>query len=376
MSTTRPWRRRQWIWSLLVGALLAGCAGIEPEPPKGVMDTPGHHYTAGIRLLDSGDPVRAQQEFERAHALDPDYAPALEGLGLVALSRGDLTRAEECLARARRKDSDYVPAYVTTGRVLAAKTDLKGAREAFRAALDRDARHVAAHFYLGQAELKSFEFGRAEASFSRALELDPTFAPARREWERSVKIRMASPGTVVGRKIALADPISRADLAALLGTEFGLEDKLRKRRPEVFDASYEPPKGSRLKLSRAPVRASDIDGHWAKNAIELVLRLNLIELFPDQTFRPDAPASRATLAMVLHELLIATRGDERVRTQLVGGASPFPDVRSDHFAFPAVIVTTTTGFMGADPKTGTFRLGDPVSGPDTLLGLRKLAELF
>jgi S-layer family protein len=235
---------------------------------------------------------------------------------------------------------------------------------------------VPAHFALGQVSLSAFEFGKAEASFARALELDPRFTRARRQWERSVKIRMASPGTVVGKKVALAEPLTRADLAALIATELGLEAKLRQHRPEAFDPSYHAPAGIRMAADNGAAPLTDIDGHWARNSIELVTSLGVLEPFPDRTFRPDTPVSRAALAVVLQNVLIVATGDEKLSTQFVGATSPFPDVRNDHFAFNAVLLATTRGMMEADGKSGAFRLADPVSGADALLSIRKLAELF
>lgn len=262
------------------------------------------------------------------------------------------------------------------GRVLTAKGELRAAVREIEEALEHDPKSAPARLYLGQAYLKGYEFEKAEASFSKALELDPAYAAARQEWERSVKIRMAAPGTLIGKKIALADPLTRGDLAALMVTELGIEEKLRKRRPELFDASYQPPQGARIPAARSIPPIADIDGHWAKNAIDLVARLHLLEPFPDHTFRPDVPMTRADFAIVLQEVLVVAAGDEKLRTQFIGSPSPFPDLRGDHFAFNAVLLTTTRGLIEADRKSGAFRLTEPVSGPEALVSLRKLAELF
>jgi hypothetical protein len=40
------------------------------------------------------------------------------------------------------------------------------------------------------------------------------------------------------------------------------------------------------------------------------------------------------------------------------------------------VVVTTRGLMEAERPSGAFRLVTPVSGPDALLAMRKLAELF
>lgn len=367
---------RRSLWALALAVVLAGCASVQVESPKGVGDTPGHHYATGMKLLEAGEPARAMEEFNRAKALVSDYAPAYEGLGLAHLRLGDLKAAEEQMALAKKKDRKYVPAYIGMGRILMAKGELKAAEEELEDALARDPKSVPAHFHLGQAHLKGYEFGKAEASFSAALALDPAYTPARREWERSVKIRMAAPGTLVGKKIALADPVTRGDLAALLATELGIEEKLRRRRPELFDPSYQPPAGTRMQPDRPAAPMTDIDGHWARNAIEVVAKLHLLAPFPDRTFRPELPVTRATMAVVLQEVLVMATGDEKLRTQFIGNPSPFPDLRSDHFAFNAALLATTRGLLDAEPKSGAFRLAEPVLGAEALLGLRKLAELF
>ena len=40
------------------------------------------------------------------------------------------------------------------------------------------------------------------------------------------------------------------------------------------------------------------------------------------------------------------------------------------------MVTTTRGLIETDRASGAFRLAQPVTGPEALLSMRKLAELF
>jgi tetratricopeptide (TPR) repeat protein len=352
--------------------LVAGCSA--PLKSQGAGDSPAHHYAIGMKFLESSELARAQEEFERARGLDRDYAPAWEGLGLVALGRQRLDTAEELLKTARSKDSKYVPAYLGLARVYMAKGDLDRAREEAERAIKIAPRHARAHLVLGQVHLKAFEFTKAEAAFAKALELEPTSAEARQEWDRSVKIRQAAPGTMVGKRIALADPITRGELAALLATELGVEHHLRRRRPEMFNPSFRPPGPSAP--APAPSGPTDIAAHWARNAVELVLRLNLMEGYPDGTFRPDEPVTRTGLAMALEQVLAVVTNDPAIKTRHLGQQTPFPDMRSDHFAFNAAVVVTTRGLMEAERPSGAFRLTRPVSGPEALLAMRKLAELF
>ncbi|WP_019908589.1 NEAT domain-containing protein [Paenibacillus sp. HW567] len=51
------------------------------------------------------------------------------------------------------------------------------------------------------------------------------------------------------------------------------------------------------------VKLSDIDGHWAKQAIQQALNSGLVKGFNDNTFRPNNPVSRAELAVLLSRAL-------------------------------------------------------------------------
>ena len=358
--------------ALVVGALVAACGGRVVS--QGAGDSAAHHYSVGVKLLPT-DPERARTEFERARSLDPNHAGAWEGLGLVALAAKDYGAAESLLKESKSKDGKYVPAYLGLARVYEAKNELPRALGEAEAAVKLAPANPGAHLITGDVYLHMLDFRRAETSFSKALELDPASSDARRAWDRSVKIRQAAPGTLVGQKIAAVDPITRGELAALLATELGIENQLRKRRPEMFDPSFRAP------AAQAPVQSgleppTDLANHWARNAIELVMRLGLMESYPDKTFRPDEGVTRAGLAMTLERVLAVAANDPGLRTRYIGQPSPFADVRSDHFAFNAVLLVTTRGLMEAERPNGAFRLAYPVSGPDALVAMRKLAELF
>jgi len=360
-----------WLTAVLLGA--AGCAA--PLQSEGVGDTARHHYVIGMKFLETNEPDRAQEEFERARGLAPSFPPAWHGLGLVALARGDFGAAEEHLKTAKSHDWRWVAPYLDLARVYMAKGDLDRARGEAEEALRLAPKNARAHVVHGQVLMKAFEFEKAERSFSRAMSLEPDNAAARREWDRSVKIRQAAPGTLVGKRIALADPITRGELAALLATELGVERHLRGRRPELFDPSFRPP-GGPSSAPAAPTTPSDVTGHWARNAIELVMRLHLMDAYPDETFRPDEPVTRAGFATTLEQVLSVVVNDSGIKTRYLGQQSPFPDLRGDHFAFNAAILATTRGLMEAERPSGAFRLTNAVSGPEALLAMRKLAELF
>src|SRR5579883_2887387 len=77
MKTMQQWRGVAAVlaaigWLGFAGGLLGitGCAE-EPVKPEAALDTPEHHYSTGIRLVDRDDYDGAMKEFQRAVALDP-----------------------------------------------------------------------------------------------------------------------------------------------------------------------------------------------------------------------------------------------------------------------------------------------------------------
>jgi hypothetical protein len=66
-------------------------------------------------------------------------------------------------------------------------------------------------------------------------------------------------------------------------------------------------------------------------------------------------------------------GDEKLATKFIGAVSPFPDVRSDHYAFNSIMVCTTRGLMEAK-LDGYFGLEESLSGADALLVIRRMKD--
>jgi len=119
--------------------------------------------------------------------------------------------------------------------------------------------------------------------------------------------------------------------------------------------------------------ATDIENNWLKPSIDTVLKLHVrgLEAGPNHKFEPDKLITRAEFALMLEDILIKVSGDDKLATKYVGSPSLFPDVRSDYYAFNAIMVVTSRGFIEADKATGEFKPNDPVSGADALLSIRE-----
>lgn len=186
------------------------------------------------------------------------------------------------------------------------------------------------------------------------------------------------PGTMIGKKIALVDQITRADIAALFIQELKIDEIFAKKK--VFDTTSKSPERTfeteRI-VKTAP--ALDITDHVLRRDIEAVMDLGIkgLEPYPDHTFKPDEKIAQAEYAMMIEDILIKVTGDQGLATKFIGSPSPFPDLMSDLPYYNAVMVSTTRGIMEIkDMATGEFDPMGSVSGAEALLIIRGLAGVI
>jgi Tfp pilus assembly protein PilF len=371
---------------VVVGVMVSSCAA-PPRKPEAALDTPEHHVFSGNKLMDKGDYIGAQREFVLAMQLDKKYSPAYVGLGLVFAYQKDFEKAHENMKQAKslaEKKEDRVNASVGMIRLYSMERKekwLNKAEDEFEDAVKIDPKSSAAHYYMGKAYKYGYNFDKAGEMFKKVLDLnDKYLVEADNEWKVVQKIQRAAPGSMIGKKIALIEEITRADVAALFIQELLLEKLYEKRTPKQFDTSYQAPTSTQKfeadKIVKAEA-ATDIQSHVLRTDIETVLRLGVrgLEPSPDHKFFPDQKINRAAYAMMIEDILIKVSGDEKLATKFIGSKSPFPDLRNDLPYFNAVMVVTSRGVMEAkDLTTGEFAPMGPVSGADALLIIRKLKD--
>jgi hypothetical protein len=378
---------------ITAGVLMISC-GPKAQQPLSQLDTPEHHTFAGIRLLTQEKFADAGREFELALRLDPRYAKAHAGSGLVKAHQGDFKGALNDLTQAEknaRSDEEKVFVLVGVIRVNAlshtacrrigseCRPDedwLKDSKGAFDRAILIDPKAAEAYYFMGECYLAALDLELSGKMFSRVLDLNAARVDeADRRWKLVQKIQRAMPGTLTGKKIALVERITRADAAALFLEELKIDTLYARRTPKTFDTAFKDPEKERKAVRQ--VAATDISGHPLKADIEALIGIGTrgLEVYPDGTFRPDETVDRASYAMMIEDILIKVTGDNALATRFIGSPSPFPDLRPDLPYFNAVMVVTSRGIMEAkDIVSGAFAPRQPVGGADALLVIRKIRD--
>jgi tetratricopeptide (TPR) repeat protein len=376
----------KFIAGIIILAIVFGCA---PKARKagGYMDTPLTHYKEGMKYYNDGKYEKAKEEFNLAISLDNKYAPAYAGLAIVTAHTGDFKEAIKLADKAQSINNKIPEVYIAKGIVITlqnegkpAKEWLKDVEKEYEKALKIDPQNSEAYYRRGVCYKKAYEFGKAAEDFKKVLELKKDWTKeADEQWNIVQMIERAAPGTDVGKRIALVEKITRADIAALFVSELNIDKLIEKKRPKNYDNSFKAPKDSREMKVDSIVKmedVTDINNHWAKNFImDIVsLRIRGLEPYPDHTFHPDQLVNRAEYAMMVEEAIIAILRDPSLATKHIGTQSRFPDVNPSHPAYNAICNAVDKGIMDAE-LNGEFGLEKTVSGPEALLVIRKLKEL-
>jgi Tfp pilus assembly protein PilF len=369
--------------AIALAALVNAC-GPKARKPVSQLDTPEHHTFTGLRLLDDGKYNDAGREFELAIELAPDYSQAHAGNALVKAYKGDFKAAFETMKTASKHaytqdENQFVRVGLIRLYTLSQldKNWLKEAKDEFDDAVKIDPKYSAAYYYMGFAYKTALDFNQAGQMFRQVIDLNKDYVKAADgEWNLTQKIQRAMPGTVVGKKIAILERISRADAAALFMEELKIDNLYKKRTMKTFDTSFKDPEKSKTAKDGISL-PKDIADHPLRADVEGILQLGVrgLESYPDGSFHPSEFVDRASYAMMIEDILIKVTGDNALATKYFGQTSPFPDLRSDLPYFNAVMVVTSRGIMEAkDFTTGEFAPLNPVPGVDALLIIRKFKE--
>ncbi len=103
---------------------------------------------------------------------------------------------------------------------------------------------------------------------------------------------------------------------------------------------------------------SDLQNHWAKSCILKLAERNLVHGYPDGSFRPDAPVTRAEFAVLMFNCFS--------RARIIRNPINFKDVPTSHWAGEAIKKATQRGFLVGYPDQ-TFKPDQPIPRVQTLI---------
>lgn len=102
----------------------------------------------------------------------------------------------------------------------------------------------------------------------------------------------------------------------------------------------QPATGTAMQLAQAPT-FPDIQGHWARSFIEALAARGVIRGFPDGTFRPDDPVTRAQFAAMIRQAF--QKAPKRQGSQFV-------DVPANYWGYEAIQAAYRLGFLEGYPN--------------------------
>jgi Tfp pilus assembly protein PilF len=130
----------------------------------------------GIALADQGKIDTANEQFQRVLQADPNNAPALQNLGIVALRRDDAQSAQQYLSRALDLNPRLPLALNAMGVVFARQGDFARAVDFWKRAVDADPRQYDALLNIGRVQGRLGNAAEARAALTQFIKTAP---PAR-----------------------------------------------------------------------------------------------------------------------------------------------------------------------------------------------------
>ena len=301
------------------------------------------------------------------------------GMALLELSRSEYRKALKRVEKALKYDNSFVDAHVARGRILTGRKKGEWFEEAlasFENAFKLDPENEKALYYCAECYLTHHAFKEALNYYSRVIEKQGSLKEnAKAKHSQVMNIIKADPVSKEGEKRILLEKIDRSDLCVFLIEEMKFNHLLAHNKPLLFEGIYYDDFTVRKENVTVP---SDVRTHRSKLWILDIIPLHMpdLDVFTDGNFYPDRLINRSQLAMVVQGILVLLNNDPTMSKQYVGTESEFTDVRSDYYAFNAIILCVKEGILEPDPSTGVFHPYKHVSGSEAVLTIRNIERLI
>lgn len=403
------------------------------DPTKFLKTEPAPAYSDGYSAYRAGDQRQARIAFQKALKKNPRYYPAFLGIAYTYIAEGNADFAERYVRRALDAEPDYVQAHFALASILEGRQDYEGAlaelgtvqglRPDYPGAEQNrnilrlksvethlsEARKLASsdpekalEHYAKAREMAPevnqipMEMAQLLAQQSRCAEAIPYLQDALKESPSDAEVQLqladclvdqqqyeealplyeavaeSKPGDEIRAKlestrkiiafhkmpdeyqqIPHAEQVNRAQLAALLVTELPFLQKYNVAGSEIM---------------------VDILNHWAKNYIQRVVDLSIMEVFPNRTFEPQQPITRLELAKAASRLVQILSTSEEKQIPVAAENMEIPDISSTNINYPLVSTALSAGVLSLDAD-GRFHPGRSVSGAEVQSMVNRLKTL-
>ncbi|HUO87313.1 MAG TPA: winged helix-turn-helix domain-containing protein [Thermoanaerobaculia bacterium] len=221
---------------LLLVAVAASVIILRQAPAEPMPANPAAReaYLVARGLLDTRDEAvlrKARREFARVLELEPDFAPALVGLGEAFLRSGKPAAAGEPLARALELEAEDARAHRLLAQLLLFhEWDWRLAHEHLAESLRLDPGHAAVHQVHAYWLTLNGEMAAAETAMQTALRLDPlsSYVQADAGWIAYWAGRLHTGATRCLRTLEL-EPESESGRSCLLFVRIAQDDRIGAR---------------------------------------------------------------------------------------------------------------------------------------------------
>jgi len=174
-------------------------------------------HERGNRHFAENRPGQAAADYERAIALQPEFAEAFYNLGVLRMSQNRVAEARDCYLAAIARKAAYAEAHNNLGSVQLALGELDPALASYHRALEIRPDYVEARYNLGIALQNADRFEEARAVYGDILARDPSHADAHNNLGGIALAENRVRDAIAHYRCALAVRADHADAAWNLG---------------------------------------------------------------------------------------------------------------------------------------------------------------
>ncbi len=388
-------------WALVKDGRLAKAASELDGLGRRYPQSPEISAALGFLELKAGNPQAGERHFESSLGARPDLAAASTGYFLAAMAGGNQEAALSRLQRVRPEETRSVlesryeatlrlnvaEARLTTARGLMGESRYQEAAAAFLDVLDVASEAAGLYVETAEAELAAGLVEGAIEHAERATELDDSNAES---------FHLLGEAHYAAGDLGGARSAFRAAVALRPG-DLALRERLarieadydKENLPEEYASIHESERLTRAQLAsllffelrsafdeignEANVIATDISTSWAYEPIRRVLGAEILEVFPNHTFQPEAFVDRIYFARALSATVAKLTPDvyESAKRSPRFGQN-FSDLSGSNASYESAALAISLGLLMPGEDDAFEPLG-LVSGAEAVIAMEALS---